>query len=307
LEGDHDFARERLLGDIRLLLYLREMGAENLLVFVRNQPPCEVHLAEHAQEAGLDPVLARLDDLAAELLPDAKIKLRRHEDHYDYSFIHPRFEHTQWGGVWSDADDAALAREVARAVLKRYTAHTSDVRTARTLGLPLGSTVRVHGDLLGLTPEAPSPAQVLFNLKLPVLPEVSVRELIELRESEREYFDRFRSALRTAATERLASDRNEDAAAAATAIEQEIIQPALQDIELRLRAADDTLAAEKRTSTPLAALLTACGVYVSEPLLITAGIAAGAATVQAAFKHAEDVGDVRLSDMFFLWQAQHRH
>lgn len=174
--------------------------------------------------------------------------------------------------MWSDADTAALPTEVARAALNRYTAHlTSDVRTAKRLGLPLGSTVQVDGDLLGITPEAPSPAQVLFNLKLPVLRNVSVRDLLELRESQREYFDRFRLALRMAATERLASGQQENAAAAASAIEQDVIAPALQDIELHLRAAADTLGAKTRTTTPVAALLTACGVFASEPLLITGG------------------------------------
>jgi len=44
---------ERLLTYIRLLLYVREIGAEDLLIFREKRPPCEAHLEDHLNEVGL--------------------------------------------------------------------------------------------------------------------------------------------------------------------------------------------------------------------------------------------------------------
>ena len=304
LENTRDVSETHILSDIRLLLYLREIGAEPLLVFREKPPPCEVHVRQHAREVGLAVGLERLDELAVSLAKAARIESQPHDDHVHYAFNHSDFEHTVWGTVWPEGAD--LRVEVARAVLSRYMAHlTSDVRTARMLGLPLASTVHVHGQLLGLLPTAPSVADVMFSLSLPVLDGVDIKTLLELRDDQREYFERFRLALRTAASERLKVGQP-TAPGVARAIEQDLIQPALIDIAVRLRAAADTLSAKKRITTTLSGLLTACGVYLSEPLLLSAGLVAGGASVAAAMKHVDDIGEVRLSDMFFLWEAQHQ-
>jgi hypothetical protein len=302
--GEEQLAR--LLSDIQLLLYLREVGAEPLLVFRQKPPACEIHVAEHAHEAGLDPALERLDALAETIALEAEIRTEAHEDHLHYSFVHPRFEHTVWGTAWPEGEDFRLA--VSRSVLRRYMAHlTSDVQTARALSLPLASTIGVHGDFLGLGPTAPSAAEVMFDLRLPVVEGVDVRRLLELRDAEGEYFERFRQALRLAAEERLKAGET-DSRAVADEIQREVIEPAITDINVRLRAASDTMRAKTRLTTSLSAMLTACGVYFKEPSLIGAGMVAGGASVQAQMKREDDVGQVRLSDMFFLWQAEsHRH
>jgi hypothetical protein len=303
--GATDTAIGHLLSDVQLLLYLRDIGADSLLLFRQKPPPCEIHVEQHAHEVGLDAALDRLDELASRFAEEAQIDTRKHEDHVHYAFVHPRFEHTVWGTAWPREND--LRREVSRAVLGRYMSHlTSDVRTATMLGLPLASTIQVHGDLLGMTAAAPSTAQVIFNLRLPVLAGVDVRTLLQLRDEEREYFERFRQALRVAANEQLRSGQS-DAQAAADSVQRDVIEPALLDISVRLRAAADTLASKTRVTTSLSAVLTACGVYLGEPLIVTAGIAAAGASVQAVMKNADDFGQVRLSDMFFLWRAQQHY
>lgn len=306
LEHELDEARRaRLLSDIQLLLYLREVGAEPLIAFRQKPPPCEIHIEKHAREAGLDQALERLNALAETIAPEAEIKAEKHDDHLLYAFVHPRFEHTVWGTAWPEDEDVQVA--ISRAVLRRYMAHlTSDVRTARALCLPLASTIQVHGDFLGVGPTTPSAAQAMFELRLPVVDGVDVRRLLELREGEAEYFERFRHALRLAAEERLKAGET-DSRAVAEEIQRDVIEPAINDINIRLRAASDTLAAKTRLTTTLSAALIACGVYFQEPLIASAGLAAGGATVQARVKREDDVGQVRLSDMFFLWQAQQHH
>jgi hypothetical protein len=297
---------DRLVSDIRMLLYLREIGAEPLLLFRQKPPACEVHVAQHAEEAGLVAALGRLDAYAEQLARESKIETQPHDDHVHYTFVHPRFEHTVWGVVEPAGGD--LNQEIARAVLDRYMAHlTSDVRAARMLGLPLASTVQLHGDLLGMTPQAPSAAQVMFDLELPVVDGLDIKTLIRLREEEREHFERFRIALRVAANARL-DDGDGDPAAAALKIQQEVIDPALSDINVRLKVAAEVATQKTRGTTRLGAALIACGVYFGEPTITAAGIVAAGASVQATMKKVDDVGQARLSDMFFLWQAQeHAH
>jgi hypothetical protein len=304
--GANEASLARLTSDIQLLLYLREVGAEPLVTFRQKPPPCEVHVDQHAREVGLDQALDRLDVIAERAAKKAQIKTEKHEDHFHYEFVHSRFEHTVWGTVWPEGEDLRL--EVSRAVFRRFMSHlTSDVRTARMLSLPLASTIQVHGDLLGLTAASPSAAEVMFDLRLPVVDGVDVRTLLELRQAEGEYFERFRVALRLAAEERLRAGGT-DSAAVGEEIRREVIDPAITDINVRLRAAADTLAAKTRLTTRLSAVLTACGVYVQEPLLVSAGMTAAGASMQAWMKHEDEVGQVRLSDMFFLWQAEgHRH
>ncbi|HXV06232.1 MAG TPA: hypothetical protein VFP23_10055 [Solirubrobacterales bacterium] len=296
----------RLTSDIRLLLYLREIGAEPLVVFRQKPPPCEVHLDLHAREVGLDQALVCLDALAERAARVAEIQTQRHGDHFHYEFVHPRFEHTVWGTVRPEGQD--LPFEVSRAVFRRYMSHlTSDVRAAQTLSLPLASTIQVHGDLLGLTARSPSAAELMFDLRLPVVDGADVRTLLELREAEGEYFERFRLALRLAAEERLPAG-DHDSVAIAQQIQREVIEPAIADIAVRLRAAADTLAVKTRLTTRLSAVLIACGVYLQEPLIVSAGLTAAGASMQAWMKHEDEVGRARLSNMFFLWEAeQHRH
>lgn len=285
---------------------MREIGAESLLVFRQKPPPCELHVEQNAREVGLEKALDRLDALTDAIAPEADIEVEPHEDHVHYAFVHPRFEHTVWGTAPTTEGDVPTA--ISRTVLRRFMAHlTSDVTTARALSLPLASTIQLHGDFLGLSPTAPSVAETTFELRLPVVDGVDVRRLLKLREAEAEYFERFRQALRLAAEEQLKAGES-DSSAVSEEIRRDVIDPAIVDINVRLRAASDTLSAKTRLTTRLSAALIAFGVYFQEPMVASAGLAAAGASVPAMMKYEDDVGQVRLSDMFFLWQAeQHRH
>jgi hypothetical protein len=127
---------------IRLLLYLRDIGAEDLLLFRQKRPPCQLHLKQHLKEAGIEGAEEQAESLMPRLAQEATIKLRHHNDHIHYTFIHPDFEHTVWGSLSANSN-VDLSYEVARAVVKRHLAAlASDVFTARMLSCPLGSTVR---------------------------------------------------------------------------------------------------------------------------------------------------------------------
>jgi hypothetical protein len=307
--SDVAWRTDKIMSDVRLLLYLREIGAEPLVIFRQKPPPCEIHLVQHAQEVGLEHLIDGAKRLARQLEPDARVETEIHDDHFDYSFTHPRLEHTLWGAVHeavpSGGHDLRIA--VAESVTSRYMAHlTSDVQTARSLRLALGSTVAIHGDLLGLTDQAPSPADVAFHLSLPTLIDADVPTLLKVRAHEKEHFEKFRNALRAAIKEALkARDENaQSSLVIASEIEADLIRPALNDIALRLRTSQAALNKKKKLAAGVGAVITACGVMTAQPLLIAAGLSTGAAVLQAASKYVDEEREVQLSDMYFLWQAQ---
>lgn len=85
----------RLATYLRLLLYIREIGADDALIFRQKSPACEVHLEEHLKEVGLGGVLALISSLSAE----ARIQTHQHGDHIHYDFYHPSFVHNVYGEI----------------------------------------------------------------------------------------------------------------------------------------------------------------------------------------------------------------
>jgi hypothetical protein len=224
--------RQWLASHLEVLLYLRSIGAEDLVVFHEKPPPCEIHLARHVEEAGLPKDLDSDEALLAKLAHAADIRSQRKATQViDYSFRHPRFEHTVWGeiidshvGSLSAGD---LRRAIAQDVVRRYLAHlSSDVATARHAGSPLGSIVWLHGQLLRQSASRLTPAEVIFNLELPVLNKVPVEALLKIRKDEGDAFQRFRDSLRKAVTERL-REGSSGRGRLADEIRRDVIEPEL--------------------------------------------------------------------------------
>lgn len=300
---------ERLITYVRLLLYIRQIGAESLFVFRQKRPPCEVHFEDHMREVGLDPEMMLADHLIEQLGHRAEISAKPHEDHLDYTFNHPEFEHTVWGGVTKDAanTDVQLRHAVTVSVLKKYLSSlASDIHSARVLNSPLGSTVYLHGQLLKIIKAGFNEADVAFELRLPVLQGVQPDVLLKLRQDERPYFERFRQSLRLAIKARLDHVGTDDATKIADEIRRDLLTPALNDIEFRLKAAKSTLTKKIGVSVTLGALATSCGLLTANPFLVAAGATPAVAyTIAASQKFIEETRDIELSDMYFLWQAQH--
>jgi hypothetical protein len=290
---------------VRLLLYLREIGAEELLVFRQRRPPCQDHLKDHLREVGIEDAEAEAERAIPQLAKEAKLQLHGHNDHIHYAFSHPQFEHTVWGSIRSDTD-GDLSQAVARSVVRKYLASlASDLYTAKVLNSPLGSTVRFHTQLLATRTVASEAGALAFQLELPVLNGVDPRTLLKIRNDERPTFDRFRRALTKALEDRLANISNTDTTNIVNEIRQDVLEPALGDIEMRLKAATGVLARKATASIGIAGLPTIFGLYMATPLLVAVGLGAAVNTlINATHKYFEEKRDVALSDMFFLWEVQ---
>jgi len=300
-----------LEGHLQMLLYLREIGAEDLLVFVQKPPECEVHALQHLREAGLDIDDAEEERLARDLLLQAKLSTFQHEDHLHYMFTHPMFEHSVDGALEPgfDMNHPDFGHRVARAVVRRYAAHlASDIRAATDVGAPLGCVLGFHSVLLARRSAQAAPDDVALRLSLPVLDGLPARDIVRLRNDEHESFVKFRTALNVAMRERTKSAGSSTADVIAREIDRDVLEPALADITQRLKAAESVLAKKATLSIALSTFATTCGLMASTPLLLTAGVALAATAVGAEAKYVEERRDVQLSDMYFLGKALHeRH
>jgi hypothetical protein len=296
-----------LLTYIRLLLYLREIGAQELLLFRQKRPPCQLHLMQHLREVGIESLEEQTESLVPRLADEAKIQVAPHDGHTDYAFSHPQFEHTVWDAVAPGAE-SDLRGAIARAVVRKYLAAlASDLHAARTLSCPLGSTIRFHGCLMTGGGAGSPTDQVAFELELPVVKGLDLRTLLKIRRDEKLSFERFRRALVTAIKDRLATGVHVDAKKIAREICKDVLEPALAEIESRLKGTTKSLRGKGAATLAISSIPAIYGLHSASPLLIAAGLTPAVNSLtNAVHRYIEERRDVALSDMFFLWQAQ-RH
>lgn len=297
---------------VAALLYLRKIGAADMLTFVQKPPACAQHYLRHAEDAGLTSVVQHARPWVERLAElGVIVSLEQHDDHWHFEFNHPDLEHTVWDVISGDGEEEPDPTAVAEVVFARYLAHLiSDVVAARSLSLPLGASVQMHEDVLGRGSGRPRDDDVAFELSLPVMTELPVRDVIRLRADEAEYFLTFRDALQAAIRERLAA--GDSAPEAAATIEHDIIQPALNNIAARLRSAERSVGRKIGTAVGFGAVTATIGVITGAPLVVGAGVAAMGTSVPSAQKYFDAKGSIELADMYFLWRleslaAKHNH
>jgi hypothetical protein len=304
--------KKSLLSDIEVLLYLRKIGAENLVEFRQKPNVCLKHWRLHASQAGLNSVLDASEKFVAQLAKEAQIHVRPHSRGMSsYLFSHPNFEvpvpgQIKLGGVRGKPTDK-VRKAVVRDVLRFYIPHlTADITAAKSLGVPLGCTNWLHGELLSTASISPTIANVAFNLDLPILQGVSVETLVKVRNDEYESFQRFRDSIRLAVKERLKADPSARTAELSEQIRLDVIEPELRRIRDRLAAAERAIAKKSVIGIVMGALVTTCGIMAGLPIPVS--IAAGVGTASttetgAATKYLEEKQQAALSDMYFLWKA----
>jgi hypothetical protein len=299
-------AIESLLGHIRILLYIREIGAEELFVFRPKPHFCELHMAESLKESGMtDTIAQKIQDLTR----DARVTVNIHDNYIDYTFTHPAFDHDIHGLITGkrDVSDSDLEQRVVKDILMNYLAAiSSDMAAAKLWNAPLATT-RYHWGLLDWTTRSHVRDEIAFHLDLPILHQISPKDLLKLRRDHHEHFEKFRQSLRNAIRARVQTAENSRSEEIAREIKQDLIEPALADIGARLAQARRSLAKKSGASLVVGSLGTICGLILSNPLAVAAGLAPSVTTALNAFqKYVDDRSNIHLSDMYFLWEVR-RH
>lgn len=304
---------EFLLTHLAPLLYLREIGAEQLVQFTPKHFCSDWE--KHAQEVGLSEALARRSCVRNDLRKNATFVFEEDEQGDPVFSMGGEELHNTSISI-SPKKYPGLDEEGLKCVLLDYAIQehllelTADVMAARQLKLPLGASTGLHGMLLSAR-RPPIPTDVLLKLELPVLDGVSTKSLIEIRNRERESFMKFRNSLRIAASERLKASASGDPRSIAEEIRLDVIEPALDGIRQRLLSSEKGLAKKTGVAVFLGALVTTVGVLCGLPpttALQGGSVLTITATGIAAQKHIDEQQQTSLDDMYFLWRAsEHSH
>jgi hypothetical protein len=264
-------------------------------------------------ETGLTSVLEQAESIIGALEQEGASSLR-HGKSWSYSYEHPLLGGGPlWGTLIQEEDSADPEKQPKRAVAETVFKHfasrlVADARTANTYGIPLGTSFHSHSPTVPMTTPGPAVAEheVAMNLKLPFLDGMPLRELMQLRSDESLAFDRFRMAVRKAINERITAAKTAtNARSVAQQIERDLVEPSLLDIETKLKAAKKVFEKKTTYNLGMATIATAIGLLADIPFMLPSGLAVAMSSVHYG-KYLDDVKEVKLSEMYFLWDAQGR-
>jgi hypothetical protein len=305
--------KRTVLNYVELLLYIRDIGAEDLLVFHDKPVFCREHHQENLRKAGMGTFLEDSESYIQKILDESELVLKPLGDRVFAGFMYNGSGPVGLvePGVVSNRE--RFRRGLAKNLFERYLgALSTDVAAARQWKAPLGATRDQFGPFSSKLRLRSSIDDVAFEVGLPVLRGIEPKILIRVRQDEKDAFDRFRHALRRAIAERL-QNRTNDAAKIAIEISNDLIQPEIRQIAKRLKSANRLFLKKAGQSVAFGMIPAACGLFVTNPVLSAAAVAAGLSPavttiLNAAHRRSEQRDDVTFSDMYFVWKAhQHRN
>ncbi|MFE0156780.1 hypothetical protein ACFWY5_57315 [Nonomuraea sp. NPDC059007] len=294
--------------DVQTLLYLRSIGAEKYLVF-RSKPYafCNHHFTVHAEEFGLDVFLDEdsIGAVVSRLANEAEITSDWHKGVWRYWIEHPFFAEPASGSIVRAKKKKPTSEEfVARTFVEYSTALVADVACANNLGVPLARAVTASWMKPSASVGGSSDGEVALHLNLPFLDGLAAGDIIKLREDEQAHFLAFRSALTAAIKEQVEKVDSASPQEVAQSVTRQYIEPALANIERRLKANNHVLAGKAGTSMAISLAGASVGLIGSMPLIVAAGVAALGTALPHMHKYLEEKRDVQLADMYFLWKLK---
>lgn len=308
---DRDFFLDTIFNWIALVMYIRDLGATELVRYYPKPWELSANLQEFfpgKDSKVLNRAVRELEMTLAE------------QDNYTFERIDSSTVHVDFSdpilGVSTGIDlplpkqktlsEKRLRTAAARSIAQEHLVNLADdIHSRIHLNGTLGSIVWSHERVLSKIAVS-SARDIAMRFVLPSLWEIPVKELIAVRMAEAESFEAFRAALTKAAQEIVAKDSSSMTQNTTDTIITEIVQPELTKLQQRLRAAERTLARKTVVSIALAGLATTCGLLLGVGPAV-AGIAGIGAMVSsagnAATKYIEEKQTIELSDMYFLWKA----
>jgi hypothetical protein len=293
-----------------VMLHIVSVGAAELLVF-RAKPHVHEQWRRRARESGLVALPRAADALAKEIAPQIEFGTEAKDNLIEFSVNHPLFEHTYWGSlpkrVSGGKGEAELRLAASRQVVGRFASGlTDDFVASRRVGVPLGAGVRTYQRLFDDSTEPASVPRVAFELKLPVLEGVSVRDLIALRSEERDAFTSARTRLRQAIRQLIDAGPSKSPTALAEQVRDDVVEPELARIRTKLKQAEGLLQKGSALTVGLTGFATICGLLPGLSLadmipVAVSTLAAGTLASVGAYEKARS--EVRGDAMYFYWKA----
>jgi hypothetical protein len=306
---------ESLAGHIRVLLHVRQIGAEDLVDFIEKPrawcAQCFTTLVRALGISSIEDFDPYVNDLIDRFDREADMQVARSSTgqmgwvRIDY----PKFLEEPYILIYDSFSQSEMPeitrRYLAEKVVRDHIdALLCDLGQARNVEAPLGTTLRFYKRILHEEAELADEALVAFQMDLPILQGVDPEILLKIRYDEQDHFEAFRNSLRIAIKDRLRESAAKEPKEIAQEIRRDVIDPALNDIERRLKAARSVLIRKGAVSVGVGALTTTCGLLTANPLLTAGGFGTAMTSVAHFNKYIEEARDVSLSDMYFLWRAQ---
>lgn len=317
---DHALAQQRVRAHGRLLMHLRKIDALDSITFRQKPDPCPFHGtdADILESAGLSRIL---DDRASIVKSLGKGILHDIEDHYiGGGHFHYLYEHPLVGPQVGTLDGSPAGRtgeqlkaRIAERIFNLYASYAAaDAASAAELSAPLATSSPILESIFDSTRKMDGrksrmvTGEVAIEVGLPILHGVPAVDLLRIRQDEADSFERFRTALRATICEALKGlDDPESPGVTAADVIDEILIPALHDIDQRLDSAKKTLVKKSSVNATVGTSLAVIGLISGIPLLLPAGIALGTAIPGIHMsRYIEQKNEVEISDMYFLWKLQ---
>ena len=303
----HSELHASLADDVAIFLYLREIGADKYVVF-REKPQalCPHCLDRNAEEFGMSSYRdADLRKVAIDrIVKEAKIEMGWRKGVWRFWVHHDFFENGAMGSIKRAKKYPPTPQEIASSVTRDYAgASIADVAFARRVNAPLARAIEVSWIDRDMDAGIPTDEDVALNLQLPVLDNLPVQDLLKIREDEYPFFEQFRKSIRHAIIEQIARNGSTSPRLIAQSVVQEYVEPALADIDRRLRVNQRKLTHKAAASITVGTAATTAGLMASLPLVIATGVAAIAASLTHVYSYVDSASDIELSDMYFLWKV----
>lgn len=185
-----DETARRIAGLARPIFHIRQIGAEDLVTWIFKPPGCAVHWKEYRELEDYHIPDEAIVAVASRLLGEGKIVFKKVGPTPGLILHHRELFN---GGRWKSLVDIqqaqtrgeSLEQALARLIVSLHWAGTaSDLYAANSIRLPVGLGIGLEAKMAGLRRDTISESEVAFNLVLPVVDGLPVKELIALRQSE---------------------------------------------------------------------------------------------------------------------------
>lgn len=310
-------ATEELLQRVKLLLYLRHIGADKYVQFTNKvSGMCSDHFREYAKERklGVDALFDKNLErtIVRKIASEGRFSVSPHDEEWHYEIRHPDIGVIDRVFSHSDMNRRPGNEEIARDAFGAYCCGLiRDVSAAKALRLPLVQAAENDWSPYGTQNGVLDDRAVALNLRLPVLRNAPVKEILRFRDDNQASFEVFRAALRDAIRKQIKEQSESgdpiSAEEVANSVVAEYLNPELAKIKVQLGGAKKTLARKFGDNITVAGAAVGVGLMEHIPVVFTFTAAAAAASVADIInKRRDDQQKIENHDLYFLWKAQTR-
>ncbi|RAN93335.1 hypothetical protein LAH08_06365 [Micromonospora noduli] len=300
-----------LRNDVPFLLHLRTIGLDKYVVFAGKRALTATEFHARLTASGLGNLWEpeELECLAREISRDGGVEVRQAGPRtWKVALRHPLFSGMP-GHIYERKTRPKKVEAAIDIITSFVRAKIIDGATSELYKAALADLL--HAEFFEQPQESGSKAQVdqvALSLNIPVLDRLKTRDIITLRESEHEHFERFRAVLVEAIAETIDKHENVPPEEIAGLVWRNTIEPSVAEIEAKLKASKRSLALKAAAGLTVGAATAAFGTLAALPFVVTAGIAAASTPLLQAYKFFDDKQAIEVSEMYFLWKAgRHSH